>query len=158
MTFKFQVSSPAKTTGTVRGRNPVKPIRDARAEKAFQLACAIFAATAEAVRLALPRRSGKDRVGTASSNAVIFFAAAELSAVAAELMSGDVNHVQTWARLKQVVRRLEDNAIAYVEFMIDHPDDPNDPEKGFAIYDAYDEAVRALEQFEKYCQGREPQL
>lgn len=153
MTFKFQVSSPAKTTGTVRGRNPVKPIRDARAEKAFQLACEIFATTAEAVRLALPRHSGKDRVGTASANAVIFFAAAELSAIAAELMTGNVNHVVVWRRLKRVVTRLEDKAVIFVSYRLDDDDEG----VTYDMYERYNQAVHAIAAFEKYCLGREPQ-
>jgi hypothetical protein len=150
--MEFKASSPAKATGTARVSKPVKPIREVRAETAFALACYVFAAVAELVQVTFPRRGDRaDRVATASANAVIFYAAAQLSAVCAEMLTGKYSYA-AWSRMQFTVARLESSALGFVYINMDHYGSRDD------VMQCYDTAWAAIDAFERYCLGRAPQV
>ena len=150
--LEYKASPPAKATGTVRTSMSVKPIRQMRAEKAFDLACVFFALSTALAQRVFARGSGRgNNIAIASANAAPLRATKLLMSAAQDIMEQWPTE-KTWRTMQDAVRTLGSGITGYMCMWSDEEFD----EIGTDLLDQFYAAQDAEERFTDYFDTRRP--
>ena len=140
-------SQPAKAAGTARTRTSVKPIRQMRAETAFNLACVFFALSTALAQRVFARGTGRASghiIPVAAANAAPLRATKLLVSAATDIMSGGAT-AQTWKAMDEAVNTLGLGITGYMCMWDDKDFDEIGPDLLDQFYEAQDAELRYAE-------------